>query len=63
MKKKWLGLLLVLLLPFIVNNVYAEESQYDLIILKIDSSSTRLGGAEFALCSDNLCEKEKINLS
>lgn len=58
MKKKWLGLLLVLLLPFIVNNVYAEESQYDLIILKIDSSSTRLGGAEFALCSDNLCEEE-----
>ena len=52
----------VTLLLFFTTNVSAQEDQYDLIVLKIDSSSARLEGAEFAICNDQLCE-EKIGRS
>ena len=53
MKKIYFFLLIILILPVIV--FAYDDSHYNLIVLKIDASSTRLDGSTFVICSDENC--------
>ncbi len=54
--KKVLFSILVFFLSLTIANAYYEGQTYKLVVLKIDPSSTRIGGAEFAICSDAACK-------